>query len=154
MSTPEARLKAHVDAVNECNRLIKLNAPAILEALRPFIGQKVIKATNGELLKKVKATMPRHADFWIQCNAYSIIMQVKTCFSAGDHAIYHSASVYVGKVGYTGGVLESLYDFTPSQYRTGWTPEEVTKLRETLRAAKENVTRANAALFSFGETTR
>ncbi len=149
-------LAAKVAAVNAANAYANELRPALVAALVPFIGSKVLKVT-GELLEKVKAALPDFShtvsfSIYRHRSNYSLAWTVKTCELYGEHScIYHETTVYVCDL--DNGVAKPLTG-TVSTFRTDYTEREVFDLRAACSAAKQAARTAESALFPFGEYDR
>jgi hypothetical protein len=157
--THKTRLAAKVAARNEANTLaLSLYTPAV-EALKPFIGQKIIKAV-GTLLEKVKAKLPPLPDgrggfplgWYSVGNGYSLTLHIKCCHDTpSGHAncciaAYMEAVVYLGEI--TDGNLRRIYD--PPKLRVDYSEDEVIHLRRDIREKRE-ILRSAESLLGVGE---
>lgn len=157
MITYATRLEAKVAARNQVNALALEMAPKMIEALRPFVGQKILN--QGDVLSaKVKAALPsgeytpeRH--FWYTANKYALWANFKTCTSSpghyGDHhvASYAETSFLIGEM--DGHTLKAVKNGQTA--RTDFTVEEIQKAREAFKAAQAALDSAQSALSGFGE---
>lgn len=158
MKIHNSALAAKVAAQNEANQTVNTYAPMVIEALRPFVGQKVLKA-NGELLEKVKSKIPEMPNYGnnkdVNCYAssgrgYSITINAKTCHGhpRKDYTAAHYAEAMTWCAELSGGILTKLCNFQP--LKTSWTEEEVTNARHALEKAKDEMSKAQSALGEFG----
>lgn len=151
-------LAAKVAARNEVNALANASFAPAIEALQPFVGQKVCKV-DGSLLEKVKKALPPaiHANdaevhtWYSTGHGYSLVLNVKTCTSArtnGNYQIAHYAEtdLYLGHL--QDGVLTGLYD-APS-YRTDYSEEFVREARLEAERAKKAASEAESKIHYFG----
>ena len=154
--TRRAYLVAKVKARNLVNKELIERVPAMIEALKPFIGLQVIKV-DGTLLTKVKEALPDlFSDTvafsgWYNARSYSIYACFKTCVWEGlDHGcVYQEESYCIGEL--DGAILKvEQRPVDLRYYRTDWTVEEVEKAREEVRKAQEALSEANRPLYHFG----
>lgn len=164
--TFETQLDAKVYARNRVAQKINELAPALIAALTPFVGQKVMKI--GGMVQKVQAIvdsiLPANgpgAEFHIYRygSDYSLTWTVKldAFYKQGnprfaDYTPHISVeeSFYVGHL--QGAILEKMYENTPR--RTDYTVHEVKAARLALEAAKAAVSKAQSALCPFDEFDR
>lgn len=157
MKVYATRLEAKVAARNAVNALALEMTPKMIEALKPFVGQKILNQGN-VLSAKVKATLPAtehtpERQFWYTANQYSVWVNFKTCTcSAGNQPDYTVASYaeqafLIGDV--EGHTLKSVLNSQSA--RTDFTTEEVRKAREAFKAAQSALDDARSALCGFGE---
>ncbi len=170
MKTPfhlyPSALAARCAGQNEINALANRLVPLYRDALRPFLGQPIEKATGG-LRAKVKEVLDPitpecvtdgyttpHA--WLSTGSgYSLTLNVKTCKAfdrgtQGQGCHYEEIAIYLADL--NGLTLSRFYDFTPG--RTDYTPEEIAKLREAHKIARDAADKARSALHPFGESDR
>lgn len=149
-------LVAKVKARNILNSELKQRVPAMIEALKPFIGQKVQKV-DGTLLQKVRDALPNIPNAvafggWYESRGYSIYARFETCVWEGlaHGCIYQEDSFCIGDV--QDGILKAEQRVSElSFFRSDWTVEEVEKARENVRKAKEALSDAQRPLYHFGE---
>ena len=149
----KTKLDVRVEGVNLANSIANELQPKLIEAMRPFLGEKV-ETLAGPLTKKVSKVIDAiELPNTVRCHVYrnhsnySLFWTVKTCLDLNGHAYYHEVSMYVGNL--RDGVLESLYE--PNVLRTDYTAEGVYRAREAYKAAKKIADDAHSALHPFGE---
>lgn len=147
-------------ARNEAHRVMADMWPKIIQALQPFLGQKIFN--QGDCLsKKAKSALPEltyshDQQSWYQTSRYSLYFYVKISFSVRaahgdyDHSISQECGVCVGEI--DGHTLKSIA--VPYHLRTDYTTEEVRAARKRLEDAKKLVSDANSELHYFGEYDR
>lgn len=156
MKQYETHLQAKVETRNRVNRITLSLIPSCLEALRPFVGQKVLNQGYVKSAKLVAAlpfssTLALH--YYISANQYGITLNVKACsVYKNRHGEYGSGcyaeqSVHLADV--DGYVLKELNEVTPT-FRTDYTVEEVIQARKELREAEAALSHAQSKLFYFG----
>lgn len=157
MKVYATRLEAKVAARNAVNALALEMAPKMIEALKPFVGQKILN--QGSVLSaKVKAALPpteatheRH--FWYSPSEYGVWAHFKTCIcSAGNQPDYTVAS-YAEQAFLIGDIKDHVLTGIRNGQtaRTDFTTEEVRKAREAFKAAQSALDDARSALCGFGE---
>jgi hypothetical protein len=153
------KLSAKIKAVNRVNAYIKANAPAILEALKPFVGKKVTLAT-GELAAKVKDAL---APFFEQARtngltvyrnssrySFSLVFKVsENCDSYG--CVYHEASVYFLDLASDSGMATKAYEFNPENFKSDHDEVSILLTQKELEIAREEVRRLESKLGAFLE---
>jgi hypothetical protein len=155
------RLDLKVRAVNKAHAEILRLWPLLVQALTPFIGQK-IELASGDLSAKVKKALPEFPNtttlrIYRKAQVYSLIFGVYASEWERSNVPHHSddggsyeRTLYVGHLT-SDGTLESFYPFDPEEYRTDWTVEEVKALREDYQTKKRAADTARNKLFCFGE---
>lgn len=163
MKIYDTALAAKVAARNEVNTLANSSFVDAIEALRPFVGQKVCKV-DGTLLEKVKRALPpaisangSEAHTWYQANSYSLVLNVKTCACSKapnatpqrdyQHAHYAETTLYLANLS-GDGVLTSLYSYDAR--KTDYTEEFVRKARLEAEQARKAVSEAESKIHYFG----
>ena len=152
-------LSAKIAARNEVNLLANQSFANAIEALKPFVGQKVCKV-DGSLLEKVKKALPptmsangSEAHSWYSTgHGYSLVLNVKTCKSArtkGDYQIAHYAEAQVYLANLRNGVLESVYENAPT-FRTDYTEDFVRAARLEVESADKAKREAESKIHYFG----
>jgi len=145
------RLIARVKAVNAAHQYAIELYPRLVDFFRPFVGQKII-TQNTDFLHKIRSTIPE-----LSCtprlNVFknriyqSLSWTVRTSEQAGEIAVYHEVSVYVGKV--DAAVLTGFHN--APVLRTDFTVDEIVAKRKELQAAISKVDQIRGKLFPFGE---
>lgn len=154
-------LAAKVAAVNRASAEANRLAPLIVQALAPYVGQKVLKA-DGTFLQKVKEALPFRPTFATTGNRlnvyldlgrrYSVRLEVQA--SENHKCIRGDTGYQTGKVSLylfelSNGVLGKAYNFGP--LRTDYTESEVSTTRKNLSEAKSKVSDLLSRLYYFGE---
>lgn len=147
----DKNLAAKVEAVNLSHSYAIELYPKLVEAMRPFVGQKVLKK-GGELTEKVKGALPAlpynnrlkvtHSRF-----AFRLEWTVGAGVNTGEGYAYHDTGLYIGKV--ENGILTAL-DGTAPTHRTNYTVEEIEQGRETCRLLREQLRAAESDISMFG----
>lgn len=148
-------LVAKVKARNLVNKELIERVPAMIEALKPFIGLPVLKV-DGTLLKKVNDALPELPNTvaisgWYSARCYSIYVCFKSCVWEGlaHGCVYQEESYCIGELATT--ILKAEQrPIDLSFYRTDWTVEEVEKARENVRKAEDALSEAKRPLYHFG----
>lgn len=148
-------LEVRVEGVNLANAEANRLRPLLVEAMRPFVGQKVIRQAGGLMDKVSKIVEPLlktdDRRLHIYRSSSSLMWYVKTCVNINGIAYYHESPVYVGDL--RGGILEKVIDdYEPM--RTDFSAAEITEAREAYKLAKEAADKAQSKLFPFGEYDR
>ncbi len=141
-----------VSARNLVNVEILRRAPAMFEALRPLVGQKILKA-DGTFLKKFESVLPAlpgavglHA--YYTAGHYSLRACFRACVTTSEGGTaYAEADVYLADL--TAGVINHLYTFNPENYRTDFGFNEVRALQTELKAAKSKVSELESKLAAI-----
>ena len=157
-------LAAKVAAVNAVAAEINRLSPLMIEALRPFIGKKVIKTTDRRFTAAVLAVLPAQAEGierWLAHADSGICFTIKTsrqtrdrnCPEGEQWGIAHYAEdwFYVGEVDSSGTLIKVL---TPSTRRADWTEAGIVAARKAVEVAREAVREANTACGPFGDYDR
>lgn len=169
MNYSASPLAARCTARNRINLTVNLLFPALVAALKPFVGTKVLKRDN-LATEKVKAVLEKflperdiaqipgglrwHQSLSEYHLAYNIettqLVQSEADYSRSFRADHH---MYLGKV--RDGVLLELSD--PAQHANLWTnysPEVIQELRETAQKAEQAFRDAESACNPFGRYDR
>lgn len=152
------RLEAKVKARNRVHEELLKRTPAILEALAPFVGQKVQNAT-GLICEKVKKVLPElpnsvAVSAWVNASKYSVRVEFKTCegINGGCGCCYAEQSFTLGELESDSGVLKSVSDNpAPEHYRTNYNTHEIETLRTELEAAENAKRFVESKLNYFGK---
>lgn len=147
-------LAAKVKAVNKANAEAAKLLPKLVEIFRPLVGQQVLKAAGG-LLLKVEKVLPEFPDthglmVYRHSSNYNLAWTVKTCENIeGTHGcLYHEVTIYVGNL--NGCVLTDL-NTTQMELRTDYTVEEIEAARKKYEEVRRIADEARSALYPFGE---
>ena len=164
-TTHNDALDAKVAAKNRVHRLAMATVPAMIAALQPFIGRKVLKA-DGTLCKAVRDALPRDncagkgasADQWFyHAGSYYLHVQFEVnecnqgrlCRDGSRYGeSWQRANVTVCLAAIEDGVLTSTSN--TETWRTDYTREEVEKNRFAFEAAQSAKEAAEYALAGFG----
>ena len=158
MKQYKTSLEAKVGARNQVNRAAQSFYPAAIEALRPFIGQKVLNQGHVKSAKLV-AALPKFSDtpaisVYFKTGAYGISMEVKVCVSFENRygeqssACYAEQSIFLGEI--DKHTLTKLCD-APTGLRTDYTVEEIFQARKELAAARTAMQHVEHKICCFGE---
>lgn len=150
-------LEAKVAARNRVNALALEMVPTMVEALRPFVGQKMLNQGN-VISAKVKLALPAPQSgaqkwFWYQPSPYSFRVNFKADelysgnFGENICAAYAEQSFTIGEI--EGQTLKAVCNGHTA--RTDYAVEEVIKARAEIRSAKEALSAAESKLCGFGE---
>ena len=160
-------LAAKVAAVNAANTEAKRLYPLLVETLKPFYGQKVIKV-DGTLLASVAKVLPEMPSYQttgnrINCyrnnSSYSVgfVIRVSELYTARDYTSQSSHEVFLYICDLKGQVAAPVTGSGGEWVltaRTDYTEGEVCELREAYKVAKEAADKAQSALHPFGEYDR
>lgn len=150
-------LAANIIAENRVNAYIRAVAPLMFEALKPFLGQKVILAT-GELSAKVKKAMEpfvgwkeaEKIQIYRYSSNYSLLYVFKTSEPTENYGCtYRERSVYFGKIE-GNNVMSEFFKFDPinfPQYKL----EQILSIRAELEAAEKKVSEIKSKLPDFAQ---
>lgn len=161
--THKTQLAAKIAAVNRMHRLIKDFTPGLQDALRPYIGKKVLNQSGvlSEKMKKVLdpllAPYSQETRMLVSTRYQNMRLEIQVSENyPGRHpgdffAVYTSTSSHLGDT--EGNILTAVGTFTPSEegYRTDYTEEEVLQARKDLETAKQLKSEAESRLIHFGE---
>lgn len=150
-------LAAKVAARNAVNRFANEWYAKAVEALKPFIGQKICKVDD-TLLKKVKEALPEfpwsnQTQGFYRADRYTLKFDLKTheC-SRGKGGPDYSVASYADQILYLGdltdGVLTQLYD--APNFKTDYTEEFIVQTREAVRQAETALNKVRNSLGDFG----
>jgi hypothetical protein len=132
-------LNAKVRKVNEVRKVLNEYTPQVIEQLKPFIGQKIIKADEYLVKKfsdKVKFLVGLRdtvkikplvgfdrasiSNIYVNTTKYSIQLKISVSFQDSDHSCsYQDDVIYIGDIkqswsdGAENGSLETVHEFTP-----------------------------------------
>lgn len=158
MSIHATQLEAKVAARNKVNGIALRMFPAMIEALRPFIGKKITIAGN-QLSMKLRSALPKSPaspseSWYYSASSYALWVQFKTCevfpsrWPDTTIASYAEHAICIADLNI--GTLDKL-PANPPQLRTDYTTGEVESARANLKAAKDALHAAEFALAGFGE---
>lgn len=140
MPRDENYLAAKVACVNQTNDYANKLYSILVDAIRPFVGKKVVKQTGEltEALKKAIPELPSNTKLHVYCSTYrtySLSWEVKSSYVTGEWGCdYYSASVSVGRI--DNHVLVGIVPTCP-EYRTDITVEEIQQKREKYEQLKK-----------------
>jgi len=153
------KLQAKIKAVNRVNAYIKANAPAILEALKPFVGKKVMLAT-GEMSAKLREVLSpvfdegrrNNVQIYRNSSRYSLSLVFKVSENCDPYGcVYHEASVYLLDLASDSGMAQKSYDFNPENYKSDNDEISILLTKKELETAREEVRRLESKLGTFLE---
>ena len=158
MKQYKTHLEAKVGARNQVNRDALSFYPAAIDALRPFLGRKVLNQGHVKSAKLV-ADLPKFSNtpvlsVYYSANSYGITLEVKVCVSYEDRfgqqgsACYAEQSIFLGEIDH-----HILTKFSPpvTGLRTDYTVEEIVQARKELKAARDAMHHAEHKVCHFGE---
>lgn len=157
MSQVTPALLARVRARNAVNRVANELQKEAIAAFTPLVGQKILKQ-DGELMKKYADLAPNvsvgtpgtSVQVWRPHSDYSLCWVARVCETVDGRSYYGEAYFYVGRL--DKGVLIELHK--ADERRTDYSADEVVRLREECREAKEVAREAEGKLHPFGEYER
>ncbi len=150
-------LSAKIKAVNRVHAYIKAKAPAMIEALKPFVGKKVFLA-SGEVSAKVREVLApffaeareHNVQIYRSSSIYSLAFVFKVSEPTGEFGcIYHEASVYMLDLERNSGTATKAYEFNPEHFPSKFQETDILALRKELEAAQAEVRRLESSLGSF-----
>lgn len=160
-------LRAKVEARNKCHAELNRLVPILTEALRPFVGTKILlkgcTQTNAKVHARIRNLfISEHNKFpdhqhYLSVSRYNVGVVSKICQPIGDDVgcVYAEAYQTVGEVNgnqnvQEPGVLTKLYEgYEPR--RTDYTFEAVKILRDCIREQREKLHALEAEIIHFGE---
>lgn len=150
------KLAAKIIARNYVNCLANDLLPEILEAVRPFVGQKVIRKTGG-MSGKLDAALGTFrysaiTNIWFNVGTEHLKVTFKTrqvIVDGNGGCVYAEQAVTFAGLEDGNGVLKELYPTEP--FRTDFTVEEIETARKRLRIARNAAYAAELKLGGFGE---
>jgi len=154
-------LLTQIKAENAVNTLIKARAPRLFEAAKGLVGKQILKA-DGSLRKDALAvldvpTFPdRHDMIYLSRSSSSLAFTFKASAwtknereHMSDHCSYSETTVYIGDM--QNGLLESLEEFDPSDYKSDYDLETIKDLRAKCEEARKAYEQARSDCNPFGE---
>lgn len=154
-TTRTDRLQAKCNARNRVHQELLDRTGAMIDALTPFIGQRVRIAT-GQIAEKVKRALPALPSTvpltgWYTCSNYGLRVELKTCEPSGEYACCY-AEISFTLADIENGILKSVNSAAEAKhFRTDYTPFEIETLREELRKAEDESSRIELKLYHFGK---
>ena len=166
-----ARLAAHVEAVNKTNGAAVVLGAVARAAAQEFAGKKVctvagqptakfaaevlgaIAAADAATLNGNGSPFGRTAEgvrFWLETSTASVWLNFKGCQTADGIASYHDTGVYLGAIT-DGGIFQHDGRTIEPTRRHNWTVAEVTEARRRAREAQEAAREAVAACGPFAD---
>ena len=155
------RLRARVKATNASHALAIQLRKMFKDALKPFVGCKVIKADSclTKQVEEVVSPILRAAyrpsiNLCRHTNKHSLMWTVRVSVNEeGGHGCQsHEACIYVGEL--SGQVLSRINDDPTNLERTDYTADEIIQKRAEHKRLEELASAAKSALESFGEYDR
>jgi hypothetical protein len=158
-------LQARVQARNLAAGYALLLQPLAIEAFRPLVGKKVIKAGNSIVAKyqrlvdalplnplPIESGYPQSLNIYRTSSNYTLGWTVRACVQVpgASFNVYESVDFNVGEL--KGDVLESIAP--PLQARCDWNAQEIIRKRAAYRAAQRLADKCRGELFPFGEYDR
>jgi len=147
--------QAKITARNRVNTQVNEVVPKILEALKPFIGKKVIIGGNNFSAQLSKALEPflgwqkvfPNLQIYRSSTTYSICFTFKTSENDSKNTcVYQEEYVYLGNL--DGANLKDLIEFTPR--KIDYNLEEIEAVRAELTKLEAQVSNLNSKLSHFG----
>lgn len=160
MNRPDIRplkLAAAIASQNEVNRLVNEFAPKLRQAMRSFIGKKVINADGsrtkavGKALEGILPEITTKFHYWRSSDLqYVFYINTFYAYPGETHgsSIQKAAAFHIGKISNT-NILESVEEKDP-QLKTDYKAEDILKLREEHRAAEKALDEIRSKLSHFG----
>jgi len=156
-------LAAKVAAANRANYCVRAYHAYLVERLRPFLNQKVLKNTSWgtSLTKKVETAIgtiylnpPGEEYFTISTQGHWISARCTVSRGYGSDQYRSSSWEAYATVGKTGGTdtLQELCE--PPDLRTDYTETEIRGKRKVVEGLKEQLREAESALYGWGEYDR
>lgn len=148
----KTHLQAKVEAVNQVNAEINRVAPLFQQAVKPFIGKKVLK--TGGFTEQIKKVFPeiKAWQWYINRSDYSLSITIRACTTYDSkteqkcYACYHENSFYFGDV--EKQILTKVEEFNPS-LKCDYTQEEIIEKRKNLEIAQDKLREAEGELYPF-----
>jgi len=153
------KLEARVIARNRAGQVANELYEKVAKILRPFMGEKVLRA-DGSFLAKIQKLLPKW-DFpddvypkptvmvYRNSSDYSIVFVVKVCKNYDEyHCVYQECSTYIADLK---GLFMNDVACDPPSHRTDFSATEIAALREDYKTKKTIADNAHGALFPFGE---
>jgi len=155
------KLEKKVHAVNETNRIIKLNFDHIMPQLQAFIGEKIILASGSksakfkDAIKYVEAQPKKFGEdyaslqrVYLDFSYKSIWLKVSCCFKDNEYScFYQEDSIFIGELAQDGMHLESLR--TASCELVQYEANEVRKELERKKELEAEISRIKTKMFHF-----
>jgi hypothetical protein len=159
MKIHKTQLEAKVSARNTVNRLALEKLPAMIEALKPFVGKKIMNQ-GAVISAKLKSALPATDNTpgfqsWYEATSYSLRLNCKVGELSpgrfGDNmvATYAEQSFTIGEIEDDGCTLKSVVNGQVA--RADYTVEEVLTARAEFKAAEAAKAAAEAKLYGFGK---
>ena len=155
-STFSPRLIAKVAAKNKCHTLANALTVELMDALKPFVGKKVIKTDSSLLESMLKITTPicekyrqLGARVWRHSSSYSVAFGVSANAIIEGKGSTENAEcvIYIGKI--DGQIMTALENACVRP--TDYSAEKIHNARIELAKAKAVVNRIENDLCGFGE---
>lgn len=150
------KLECKILTRNRVNQMVKETALAMITAVKPFVGKKVVLQT-GDLSAKFKEVIKKFTDnstpkkqIYRVRSDYSLTFCVRTSHTdelAGT--FYAEQPFYLGEL--NDGVLENLQDIKYiNDFRTDYKAEDILAAREELKITEQKVREIESKLYVFG----
>lgn len=149
------KLQARITGRNKVNSEVNRLTPLIQEAMKPFLGKKIL-LSNGRPTAKVEAIISQvlktdlqtyfiHSGYFFTYG----IRAVENSFNDGHNGCFYAEGViYIGRLEY--GVLKEFYIENPTR-RTDYTEKEILDARIEVGKLKELLESAQSNLVGFDE---
>lgn len=152
------KLQAKVKAVNAAMAAVNEWHPRLREFFAQFVGQKILKA-DGSLLGKVdklvkELGLPNKHNLQVfrAVSQYALMYTVKTSEMDSEHTcLYYEIHFGIGNL--ENGVLANLSDKRDIA-RADYTVEEIMRKQDICKDLREQLNKAVADLWPFGEYER
>jgi len=146
------RLTAKIEATNAANAALNEFAPKVIEALKPFVGQKILVASGGFTAKvaKVLPALPNSHNLmlWISVSRYSICLYSKANRpNSGFSVVYAERGGFVAEI--DGANLTKVLEFQP--VKADYKKDDILAAREQVKKAKALLSHTENGLAGFGE---
>lgn len=142
MTATQSDLEIKIDLVNKIHSLCNEYKPALIDAMRPFVGQKIVKI-DGTLTSKARAALdavfasrPADCSVYYDASLYSLWVNFKSHQNGKRCTIYYDASVCIGLV--RDQALSELRT-EPCGYRTDFTAEMVLESRKRIEDLEQQI---------------
>ncbi len=153
MTATKTDLEIKVDLVNRVHTLCNGYKPVLIDAMRPFVGQKIVKA-DGSLTAKARAALdavftaaPTDCHVYYDASHCSLWVEIKGHENGERYTIYHKGAILIGYV--TNQELAELKP-DPCGYRTDYTADEVLKARKRIDDLEQKI-RAEKSITCYFE---
>lgn len=146
-------MKLRIKAVDKANHHANKLLGPLVDALRPFLGLKIVKA-DGTLVAKAKIAVdaaiasvkPDGGNFrdgsnfphvYRSTSSYSLGWTIKTCESTDRNTVYHETYLYVGELGGEGRQMLTKFSEPVIPLRDDYSENEIEKLQKAADEKEE-----------------